>query len=294
MKKHLAYIASALTALIIFSCTSGDSNNPPVLTPQVPQLTTTAVTSVTTTAAASGGNVSTTGASPVTARGVVWDINPGPTVTLDTKTVNGEGVGTFTASVSGLSSGTEYYLRAYATNGQGTYYGNEVRFTTVQPTLALGQHYKGGTIAYFLKSGDPGYSATIKHGLIVNPTDTWYAEWGCFTVIGNTLPGFGQGLTNTQHIIAGPACTSEVAAHEVDLSTYGGYTDWYLPSKEELSRIWHNWDIGLLGADLFVNSNYWTSTEYNNQQAYIIVFETGLAEPFFKYNSENICAVRAF
>ena len=86
-----------------------------------------------------------------------------------------------------------------------------------------------------------------------------------------------------------------MAAKQVDLSTYGGYSDWYLPSREELLRIWHNWDDGLLDADLFANSgNYWTSTESTNQKAYMIVFETGLVEAFFKYNSENICAVRAF
>ena len=294
MKKQLAIIVSALTAVVIFSCTSGDSTNPPVLTPLVPQVTTAAASSITTNAATSGGNVIAIGASPITVRGVVWDVNPSPTIALNTKTINGEGLGVFTASLTSLNSGTEYYIRAYVTNSQGTFYGNENHFTTLQPTLVLGQNYKGGIIAYFLKSGDPGYSASTRHGLIVNPTDTWYAEWGCFTLIGNTLPGFGQGLTNSQHIIAGPSCTSEVAAHEVDLSTYGGYSDWYLPSQEELSRIWHNWDIGSLPPDLFVNSNYWTSTEYSNQQAYIIVFETGLAEPFYKYNSENICAVRAF
>lgn len=291
MKKHLNLVYIIFAFVLLSSCDPSESET--VTPPTNPVLTTTAADDITTNSAVSGGTIVNTGASAVTARGVVWDVNPNPAIVLETKTVNGEGTGNFTASLNGLSSGTEYHLRAYATNNEGTFYGNDIVFTTMQPTLTLGMHYRGGTIAYFLKPGDPGYSATIKHGLIVDPTDNEYAEWSCYSLIGTTSSAFGTGLQNTLNIAA--ACNeTDTLIAVVNASAYGGYNDWYVPSKEELLRIRANWDSGLLPYDLFTNGNYWTSTEYNNQKAYIIEMEYGNAEPFYKYSQETVCAVRAF
>jgi uncharacterized protein (TIGR02145 family) len=98
----------------------------------IPIITTNAVDSITTTTARSGGNVTSSGNATVTARGVVWSTSPNPTITLTTKTYNGTGTGAFTSNISGLTPGTTYYLRAYATNSVGTAYGNQVSFTTAQ------------------------------------------------------------------------------------------------------------------------------------------------------------------
>jgi uncharacterized protein (TIGR02145 family) len=97
----------------------------------LPWVTTTAISSINNSMAQSGGSV-TTSFSPITSRGICWSTNPAPTVALTTKTVNGSGVGTFVASMTGLQFGTNYYVRAYATNGAGTAYGNEYSFTTTQ------------------------------------------------------------------------------------------------------------------------------------------------------------------
>jgi uncharacterized protein (TIGR02145 family) len=97
----------------------------------LPTVTTTAITAIAGTTANSGGNVSSDGGSAVTARGVCWSNVPGPTVALATKTNNGSGTGSFTSNISGLNTNTTYYLRAYATNGVGTAYGNEISFTTL-------------------------------------------------------------------------------------------------------------------------------------------------------------------
>jgi len=80
--------------------------------------------------ALSGGNILSEGGSTVTARGVCWSTNVHPTVALATKTTNGTGSGSFSSSISGLSSATTYYVRAYATNSVGTTYGPELNFTT--------------------------------------------------------------------------------------------------------------------------------------------------------------------
>src|SRR5665647_1524141 len=96
-------------------------------------LTTVAATGVTTTAATTGGNIVSDGGSAVTARGVCWSTTAAPT-TASSKTTDGTGTGVFASSLTGLSPNTLYYVRAYATNANGTAYGNELTFTTSQAT----------------------------------------------------------------------------------------------------------------------------------------------------------------
>ncbi|MCJ7685185.1 MAG: hypothetical protein MUO68_12910, partial [Desulfobacteraceae bacterium] len=102
----------------------------------IPTVATTAVTAITSSSASSGGNVTSEGGAEVTARGVCWSTNPDPTI-ADSKTTNGTGIGSYSSSLSGLSPGTTYFVRAYATNIAGTAYGEELNFKTapVLPTL---------------------------------------------------------------------------------------------------------------------------------------------------------------
>ena len=97
---------------------------------------TVSATSITTSAATSGGNITADGGSPITARGVVWATTTSPTISLSTKTSNGTGPGAFTSNITGLSAGTLYYVRSYATNAAGTNYGTEISFTTSAGSLA--------------------------------------------------------------------------------------------------------------------------------------------------------------
>jgi uncharacterized delta-60 repeat protein len=94
----------------------------------VPTLTTTAASSIKATTATSGGNVSDKGDSDVIARGVCWNTTGSPT-TSDSKTSDGTGNGAFVSSITGLTANAKYYVRAYATNEQGTAYGDTVSFT---------------------------------------------------------------------------------------------------------------------------------------------------------------------
>ncbi len=95
----------------------------------VPTLTTTEVSGITETTALSGGYISADGGSAVTARGVCWNTSPAPT-TANPKSTNGSGNGLFTSSMTGLTLNTRYYVRAYATNANGTNYGPELSFKT--------------------------------------------------------------------------------------------------------------------------------------------------------------------
>ena len=76
------------------------------------------------------------GGSTLTQRGVCWSTNQNPTIT-DNITNNGMGLGSFTSSLTTLNANTVYYVRAYATNGMGTAYGNQINFTTPMPTALL-------------------------------------------------------------------------------------------------------------------------------------------------------------
>jgi uncharacterized protein (TIGR02145 family) len=98
----------------------------------IPTVITTPVAEITDNSAISGGEVTDEGSSPVTVRGVVWSALPNPTTTQhDGITADGEGEGGYVSELTGLTSGTTYYLRSYATNHVGTAYGEELSFTTL-------------------------------------------------------------------------------------------------------------------------------------------------------------------
>jgi len=106
------------------------SNEVTVTTNLIPIITTSPISDTTAVSATCGGNITSDAGSAVTARGVCWSTTSGPTVALSTKTTDGTGTGSFASSITGLNTNTTYYVRAYATNANGTSYGNEVSFTS--------------------------------------------------------------------------------------------------------------------------------------------------------------------
>lgn len=102
-------------------------------------------------------NINTDGGNTITSRGIVWNTSINPTIALSTKTSSGTGTGTFSESITGLSASTVYYVRTYATNANGTVYGNEISITTtgVIPSLTttaassttISSFTTGGTIS---------------------------------------------------------------------------------------------------------------------------------------------------
>lgn len=107
--------------------------------PSIPIVTTNDVTAITDNSAMSGGVVADDGGADILAKGVVWSRSKYPTVDLETKTDEGTGLGAFASTMSNLTSGSTYYVRAYATNVAGTGYGEEMEFKTTgeAPYIAL-------------------------------------------------------------------------------------------------------------------------------------------------------------
>ena len=111
--------------------------NAPQWGPCLPQVTTNVVTNILGYTATSGVNIIANGGNAITSSGICWSINPNPTL-LDSINANGNLNGNTSLNLINLSPGTTYYVRAYATNGGGTAYGNQLVFTTgaALPTLS--------------------------------------------------------------------------------------------------------------------------------------------------------------
>ncbi|MEI8204205.1 MAG: hypothetical protein WCH34_14380 [Bacteroidota bacterium] len=261
----------------------------------LPIITTIAANTITTSSANSGGVVISNGGINLIVRGICWSTHPTPTL-ADNFTTNGNGTGSFVSGITGLTLDSTYYVRAYATNSLGTSFGNEISFTT---TLGIGDNYQGGIVAYLFQPGDPAYVAGQLHGLIaaqqdINPVG---APWGCqgTLILGADGIGLGTGFQNTLDIIAG--CLSQgIAARLCHDLALGGYHDWYLPSYEELNKLYLNQDA--IGG-FTVDAMYWSSTEYYNDPffAYSIDFSQGegLDNSNFKdYGFIKVRAVRTF
>lgn len=110
---------------------------------------------ITQTSAISGGNITDEGGAPVTSRGVCWSAAPAPSI-AGYHTVDGSGPGTFSSTINGLDPGTTYFVRAYATNSFGTFYGNTVTFTTTDsssPCPGLETVTYGGQVYHTVQIG---------------------------------------------------------------------------------------------------------------------------------------------
>lgn len=112
---------------IVFTGTTTPPGNPPTV------LTNSAASTGRTTGTAQG-QITNTSLTPVSVSGICWSTSANPTDALTTKTTNGPlTVGTFNHNMTGLTAGTLYHVRAYATNAVGTGYGADVTFTTDPP-----------------------------------------------------------------------------------------------------------------------------------------------------------------
>lgn len=101
---------------------------------ELPILTTITISDLESTTCTSGGNISYEGNGTIISRGVCWASHNQPTIS-DSRTQNGSGIGVFKSTISGFSSDSIYYVRAYATNSEGTAYGNQLKLIPFKSTV---------------------------------------------------------------------------------------------------------------------------------------------------------------
>jgi hypothetical protein len=158
------------------------------------------------------------------------------------------------------------------------------------PPPAIGDTYQGGIIFYLDGSGG---------GLIAAPSDQSSGEWGCYgdTISGADDTAIGTGAQNTFDIELG--CTTAGTAADICANlTLDVYSDWFLPSKDELNLMYDNIGqgnvLGLGNVGNFGSVFYWSSTEYDNLNAWRQYFSFGDQSANNKFNAGLVRAARAF
>ena len=265
---------------------------------QLPSVITIAESFKTSSSAVLNGYAFHDGGSPITAKGIVWGTSSSPTLNNSFSVETGD-TGSISSTVLGISANTTYFFRAYATNVVGTAYGQNLTFTTdsigAPQNLAIGDAFGGGIVAYIFQPGDAGYVSGEIHGIICATADentvNTRVGYGCDNIlVGASGTAIGTGATNTQAAVNN--CGSNLGAFGLCVNkTTNGYSDWFLPSMDELYKVYlvQNQIGG------FTVRKYWTSTEASGTLGRVLDMSTGSfggANP--KGNPEMVRAIREF
>jgi hypothetical protein len=225
--------------------------------------------------------------------GYVWTFTG--TLTTDYTITSGGTINDYTVTLKWVTTGSRTVTINYTNANSCTAASATSSTASNVATLCIGAVYQGGKVAYIFLSGDPGFVSGETHGLIAAASDqsssaTWWN--GSNTSTGATATALGTGSENTTAIISSQGNTGSYAAKLCMDYAGGGYNDWYLPSKDELNKLWVN-RVAIGG--FAVLSDYWSSSEIDLSKATVIFF-TGSYEPgdLGKENLRYVRAIRTF
>jgi len=217
-----------------------------------------------------GGNLVSDGGSAIIKRGICWSTNSNPTIENDYSVETG-GTGSYSSNLTSLSPNTVYYVRAYATNGVGTAYGDPVNFNS---GYSFGSMFGGGIVFYNDGAGNCLVCAEVDQ----HTQTTWDGNGSGYGMIApvSTSSDIYKGQANTIAMISVFGTTKNYSARYCDELILNTFSDWYLPSKDELYLMYQNLKTQDLGN--FGNSDnilYWSSTNNEKWDAYYLDFING-------------------
>lgn len=159
--------------------------------------------------------------------------------------------------------------------------------TTIQPSFYVGMEYGGGIIAYIDETGIHGIIRN--NGFESESYYYWSDAYNSSTYVGAINSAYGQGMTNT-NLIVSTIGYYNAAGYCKGLTT-GGFTDWFLPTTDEMYNIYVNGQIPSTMAfpDLIA-----TSTEYDNTNCLYIIRDSGVISPGTKFYLYKILPCRYF
>jgi len=182
-----------------------------------------------------------------------------------------------------------------------TYKGNKDRlsnfrdYNTDRAQLAIGDAYGGGLITYIFQPGDPGYVAGEQHGLIAFLYDLQYNSQNLLWQITNSYLGvtntaLGAGAYNSWMIHIN-APDDNTAARQCELWNLS-YSDWFLPSRIELTKLINLWHLGLgdvttADVNLGAGSTYWSSSEWDFTRAWYVYISASMGFTYSDYGVKS-------
>jgi hypothetical protein len=234
--------------------------------------------------ATTGGHIFDDLGSPITSRGICYRTSHSPTLS-NLIIYSGADTGSFTIIMRDLNPHTTYYVKAFAISANDTVYGNEITFTTTGQMI-IGDHFQGGIVYYVDSAGTQGLVAALTDQAL-------NLEWGCFgSYYGANSTSLFSGQSNTTLIVNG-CSTPGIPARLCDELVSNGYSNWYMPSKDELYLMYTN--LFLTGLCTFSSDYYGSSTELNGNAFYGYSLTTGSLGVLSKLTTPiNVRAVNSF